>query len=226
MNRSSSARRSTRCVGEAEVHASERSPARAAGGHVTRETLVMRRTALVVAATLATVLLSAPAAGAHAEVREADPRAGGVAPTGLDELDLVFLSMDPREPIEVSVTDPAGDDGDERRGRRRRTDAERRPGVGCAPAARRRAAHGDVAGDVERRRRHLDRIVRVHGRGTGRQRHRGVAVVDRRARGAGGDLPATRSPSPPSGLSQSPASVSESASEPTTAKFSSSWTST
>ena len=75
----------------------------------------MRR--LLVIVTWTALLLGATAgpAGAHAEIRESDPSAGGTAPTGTEELSMTFITMDPSEPVVVSVLDPDGNemvDGD------------------------------------------------------------------------------------------------------------------
>ena len=56
----------------------------------------------------ALVLLAAPA-GAHAEIRESDPSAGGTAPTGQDEVTITFISMDAEVPAQIDVLDAAGD---------------------------------------------------------------------------------------------------------------------
>ena len=74
----------------------------------------MRRVLSIAARSLAAcsllVALAARPAGAHAEVRESEPPAGGVAPAGTEEVSMTFISMDPSEPVEVSVLDPDGDE--------------------------------------------------------------------------------------------------------------------
>ena len=64
---------------------------------------------------LLALTLAAGPASAHAEIRESDPSAGGVAPTGTEELSMTFITLDPSEPVVVSVLDPDGNeltDGD------------------------------------------------------------------------------------------------------------------
>ncbi len=68
----------------------------------------MRRAAAIVAVVIVAVVGFATPAGAHAEIRTSDPAAGGVAPTGLEEVSLTFITMDPNQPYEVSVLDPDG----------------------------------------------------------------------------------------------------------------------
>lgn len=65
---------------------------------------------LLVALVVGSVTASAAPAGAHAEIRESDPPAGGAAPTGTEELTLTFISMDHTEPVVVSVLDPDGNE--------------------------------------------------------------------------------------------------------------------
>lgn len=60
--------------------------------------------------TLLALTLAAGPAGAHAEIRESDPPAGGVASTGTEELSMTFITMDPSEPVVVSVLDPDGNE--------------------------------------------------------------------------------------------------------------------
>ena len=57
---------------------------------------------------VAVVLVSASPAGAHAELREADPAPGGTTSVGTDEVELVVITMDPDEPVDVVVTGPDG----------------------------------------------------------------------------------------------------------------------
>lgn len=75
----------------------------------------MRRLLLLSALVLLVSTLGTTPAGAHAEIRESDPPAGGSAQTGTDELEMTFITMDPSEPVVVSVLDPDGNetvDGD------------------------------------------------------------------------------------------------------------------
>ena len=75
----------------------------------------MRRAAAIAAVVIAAVVGFATPAGAHAEIRTSDPAAGGVAPTGLEEVSLTFITTDTSAPIDVSVLDPDGNemvDGD------------------------------------------------------------------------------------------------------------------
>jgi methionine-rich copper-binding protein CopC len=82
-----------------------------------RQTRAMRpllpptRTGTVLVALAALLLaLTATAAGAHVEVRESEPAAGGTVTEGLDSISLTLLAFDPDEPVSIEVTDPAGDD--------------------------------------------------------------------------------------------------------------------
>ena len=68
----------------------------------------MRRAAAIAAVVIAGVVGAAAPAGAHAEVRSSDPAAGGIGPTGLEQISLTFITMDPNQPYEVSVLDPDG----------------------------------------------------------------------------------------------------------------------
>lgn len=70
----------------------------------------MRPILLSIAVAVGTSVLLAVPAGAHAEIRDSDPERGGVAPTGLDELSMTFISFDPEGPLAVEVTDESGDD--------------------------------------------------------------------------------------------------------------------
>lgn len=70
----------------------------------------MRRLLLVLTWALFALVLLAGPVGAHAEIRESDPPAGGVAPTGTEELSMTFITMDPSEPVVVSVLDPDGNE--------------------------------------------------------------------------------------------------------------------
>lgn len=63
----------------------------------------------IVLAVTASALLAVPA-GAHAEIRDSGPERGGVAPVGLEELSMTFISLDPAGPLAVEVTDEAGTD--------------------------------------------------------------------------------------------------------------------
>lgn len=70
----------------------------------------MRRQLLVPIWALLALALTAAPAGAHAEIRESDPPVGGVAPAGTEELSMTFITMDPTEPVVVSVLDPNGNE--------------------------------------------------------------------------------------------------------------------
>lgn len=69
----------------------------------------MRRALLVLLLALAHHFFAAPSAGAHAEIRESDPRAGGVAPAGIDEIEITFLAFDPEGPVIIDVHGPNGE---------------------------------------------------------------------------------------------------------------------
>ncbi|WP_436795223.1 copper resistance CopC family protein [Actinospongicola halichondriae] len=69
----------------------------------------MRRVLLVLAVLFA-VLAPATPAGAHAEIRESDPEADGVAPTGTDELSMTFIAFDPDGPVIIDVHGPDGEE--------------------------------------------------------------------------------------------------------------------
>lgn len=69
----------------------------------------MRRVVLVLVV-LASVLVPASPAGAHAEIRESDPARDGVAPTGTDELSMTFIAFDPDGPVSIHVHGPDGED--------------------------------------------------------------------------------------------------------------------
>lgn len=56
----------------------------------------------------ALVVASAAPAGAHAEIREADPERDGVAPTGTEEISITFLAFDAEGPVSVDVHGPDG----------------------------------------------------------------------------------------------------------------------
>lgn len=66
--------------------------------------------ARLAAVTFALLLLSAPAAHAHVEVRDGDPRPDGTTTAGTDEISIAFISLDADEPIEIRVLDPDGRD--------------------------------------------------------------------------------------------------------------------
>ena len=68
--------------------------------------------ALVVALVVATsaLLLGSAPAGAHAELLESDPPAGGAVTEGVDSVEMTLLAFDPDEPVSIEVTDPAGTD--------------------------------------------------------------------------------------------------------------------
>lgn len=52
----------------------------------------------------------APPAGAHVEIRESDPAAGGTVTEGQTSVSLTLLAFDPTGPVDIAVTDPAGTD--------------------------------------------------------------------------------------------------------------------
>jgi MYXO-CTERM domain-containing protein len=68
----------------------------------------MRRILAAVLVGLAGGVVAAQPAGAHAEIREADPPVDGVAPVGTEEVSMTFISMDADEPVDVSVLDEHG----------------------------------------------------------------------------------------------------------------------
>ncbi|MDZ7675786.1 MAG: copper resistance protein CopC [Acidimicrobiales bacterium] len=70
----------------------------------------MRRILLAALTAVVLVVAMAPPAGAHAEIRESDPERDGIAATGLDELSMTFLALDPSSPITVEVIDETGND--------------------------------------------------------------------------------------------------------------------
>jgi len=49
-------------------------------------------------------------AGAHVEVRESEPAAGDTVTEGLDTISMTLLAFDPDGPVDIEVTDPAGED--------------------------------------------------------------------------------------------------------------------
>ena len=65
--------------------------------------------AVVVALVTALVLTTASPAGAHAEIREADPERDGVAPVGTEEISITFLAFDPDGPVIIDVHGPNGE---------------------------------------------------------------------------------------------------------------------
>ena len=68
------------------------------------------RLLLVAIAACLSVALGAAPAGAHVEVRESDPEAGGTVTEGLDSISMTLLAFDPEGPVDIEVTDPAGTD--------------------------------------------------------------------------------------------------------------------
>lgn len=64
---------------------------------------------MVALAALLAALPAAPA-GAHVELRESTPAAGGTVTTGVDAVRLTLLAFDADEPVSVEVTDPTGED--------------------------------------------------------------------------------------------------------------------
>lgn len=68
------------------------------------------RRCLLIALASATFVLGADPAGAHVEVRESEPSAGGTATEGDDSVSLTLLAFDPEGPVDIEVTDPAGVD--------------------------------------------------------------------------------------------------------------------
>lgn len=70
-----------------------------------------RRTwAPVVALAALLLVLSAAPAGAHAELLESDPPAGGTVTEGVESVEMTLLAFDADEPVSIEVTDPAGTD--------------------------------------------------------------------------------------------------------------------
>ena len=71
----------------------------------------MRRLIWTFVVAMAILLVpSADPAGAHAEIREADPEVNGTAPTGQNEITITFITVDPEVPVEIEVLDPDGND--------------------------------------------------------------------------------------------------------------------
>lgn len=68
------------------------------------------RTLVALVAWTTVALLGAPPAWAHVEVRESEPAAGGTVTEGHDTVTLSLLAFDPDGPVDVEVTDPAGED--------------------------------------------------------------------------------------------------------------------
>ena len=66
------------------------------------------KSALIVSAAALIVLMAGPA-GAHTELRDADPEANGTAPTGQNEVTITFTSIDTEVPVEIEVVGPDGD---------------------------------------------------------------------------------------------------------------------
>lgn len=69
----------------------------------------MRRALLVLLLATSFATTTAAPAGAHAEIRESDPRAGGVAPAGIEEIEITFLAFDPEGPVIIDVHGPNGE---------------------------------------------------------------------------------------------------------------------
>lgn len=59
---------------------------------------------------VAGLVLAGPPASAHVEVRESEPGAGETVVEGIDEVSLTLLALDPEGPVDIEITDPAGDD--------------------------------------------------------------------------------------------------------------------
>lgn len=70
------------------------------------------RVAVRLVLSITTLVVAAAPAGAHVEVRDADPAVDGTVPTGTDELSITFITMDPDEPVAVTVADEDGEDVD------------------------------------------------------------------------------------------------------------------
>lgn len=68
----------------------------------------MRRALLTLLVVVLGSVVTAVPAGAHAEVREADPPVQGTGPVGEDEITITFITMDPDVPPEIDVLDPDG----------------------------------------------------------------------------------------------------------------------
>lgn len=69
----------------------------------------MRRALPVLLLAVSLLVVSSAPAGAHAEIRESDPRAGGVAPAGIEEISITFLAFDPDGPVIIDVHGPNGE---------------------------------------------------------------------------------------------------------------------
>ena len=54
-------------------------------------------------------LVSIGPAGAHTEILESDPEAGGTAPAGQNEVTITFAALDPEVPAEIDVVGPDGE---------------------------------------------------------------------------------------------------------------------
>jgi copper resistance protein C len=54
------------------------------------------------------IVATAPAAGAHVELLESEPVAGGTVRAGVTSVKLTLLALDPSGPVSIEVTDPAG----------------------------------------------------------------------------------------------------------------------
>lgn len=63
-----------------------------------------------IAAVGALTLAAATPAGAHAELLESDPPAGGTVTEGVETVQMTLLAFDPDGPVDIEVTDPAGTD--------------------------------------------------------------------------------------------------------------------
>jgi methionine-rich copper-binding protein CopC len=67
----------------------------------------MRR---LVALVLVLAVLAPAPAGAHVELIESDPPVDGEATEGLTSVVMTMAAFDPDRPVEVEITDPAGED--------------------------------------------------------------------------------------------------------------------
>jgi len=70
----------------------------------------MRRLILALLLALALAVAGTGAAHAHVEVIEAEPAVDGEATAGQEGVEIRFAALDPGRPIEVEVTDAAGED--------------------------------------------------------------------------------------------------------------------
>ena len=70
----------------------------------------IRAGSVLVALAALLVAAAATTAGAHVELVESEPAAGGSVVEGHESVQLTLLAFDPDEPVSVEVTDQAGED--------------------------------------------------------------------------------------------------------------------